>query len=112
MAVSITFTPERELHILGELVRLGYVREGSPRQREARGYWTLVASDPQPCFLVYPCLSHLEEDDQAGYVMLMVFPDGDLTLHCGFTGRIEYLDSGITIENAVLEAERFASSLG
>lgn len=111
MAITATFTPQQELSILCELARLGYVREGSPEQREARGYWIFDSHTPQPCIMACPSLSHVEGADEAGYIMLMIFPDGDLILHCGFTGRIDYLELSEGIEAAVLEAERFASAL-
>lgn len=112
MAIKAAFAPEQELSILSTLVDLGYVREGSPQQGSARGHWIFQVTGSEPCIMVCPSLGHLpEEERNTGYVMLMFFPDGDRILHCDFTGRIDYIPQGTSVEAAVLQTESFASSL-
>jgi hypothetical protein len=110
MALEL-FTPQQELAILSELTRLGYVSENSPQPPGTRGHWICELEPPQPCIMACPSIAHANGVDDTGYVMLMIFPDGDLILHCGFTGRIDYLDSEQGLEAAVLEAESFVSAL-
>lgn len=110
MALEL-FTPQQELAILSELTRLGYVSDGSDHGPTTRGHWICEVDPPQPCIMACPSIFHADGMDDTGYVMLMIFPDGDLILHCGFTGRIDYLDPEQGLEAAVLEAESFVSAL-